>query len=61
MTDSHMRILRLAALRAQRALDDHDAMDHAGDARSLGRRQELVQIAASNRARVSEACARRRY
>jgi len=34
MTDLHLRILRIVAKKRQRALDDHDAADHAADPRS---------------------------
>ena len=60
MSDLHMRILRLVARRAQRELDEHDAGEHARDAVSTARRQDLAHIATRARTRVVDAQARRR-
>jgi diguanylate cyclase (GGDEF)-like protein len=61
MSDPHLRILRLVANNMQRELGDHDAVDHAGDTASTGRRQHLEQMATRTRARVAAAEARRRF
>jgi hypothetical protein len=61
VSDSHIRILRLMAHQTQRDLDDHDALDHAGDTASPGRRHDLVRTATRTRGRVAAAQARRRY
>ena len=61
MSDPHIRILRQVARERQRDLDHHDAVDHAGDTVSTGRRQDLARIATQTRAQVAAAEARRRY
>lgn len=61
MTDVHLRILRLLAKQRQRELDDHDAVDHAGDTGSASRRHELERATGRTRAGVAAAEARRRH
>ncbi|MDQ6820512.1 MAG: hypothetical protein M3076_09305 [Actinomycetota bacterium] len=61
MSDLHIRLLRLVALRRQRELDDYDAAAHLQDPASTERRRHLVRTAIGSRARVAAAQARRRY
>ena len=60
MSDRHLRLLRLVAQYRQRDLDGHDAVGHAGDMASRGRRQDLLRTARQTRVRVTEAQGRRR-
>jgi len=57
--DSHLKILRQVARRLQRALVQHDTLDHAPEPGSARRRQQLERVANRARARVTEAEARR--
>jgi len=57
VTDLHPRVLRMVAKQRQRALDDLDAGDHAGDAASVARRRDLERAAGQT---VAAAEARRR-
>jgi predicted phosphodiesterase len=59
MSDRHMHILRQVARQAQRELDHYDSVDHAGDASSKGRRDQLVRAAKRTRAQVTDAEMRR--
>ena len=61
MTDLNIRFHRLVAHRIQRALDDCDSVEHAGDAASKSRREHLKWLVTRARARVAEAEGRRRY
>jgi hypothetical protein len=54
-----MRILRHVAGQTQRELEQHDTVDHAGDAASRGRREYLVRAARRTRGRVADAEQRR--
>lgn len=60
MTDVHLRILRMVARQRQRELDDHDAVEHARQPASAGRRRDLEQAAGRTRANVTAAQGRRR-
>jgi hypothetical protein len=60
VSDLHVRILRLVARRTQRELDDDNAVEHAVDTASTGRRDYLMGAASRNRTRVVDAQARRR-
>ena len=60
MTDLHPRVLRMVAKQRQRALDDLDAGDHAGEAASVARRRDLERAAGQTNANVAAAEARRR-
>jgi len=60
MTDLHLRILRMVAEQRQRALDDHNAADHAADPRSGEHRRDLARAAGQTKAKVAAAEARRR-
>jgi hypothetical protein len=59
MSDSHINILRQVASRLQRALDQHDALDHAAEPGSSRRRRQLERVAHRARTPVAEAEARR--
>lgn len=59
VSDHHMRILRHVARQSQRELERHDAVDHAGDAASTGRRDYLARAATRTRPRVADAEQRR--
>jgi len=59
MSDSHINILRHVARRLQRALDRHDALEHAVEPGSARRRRQLERVANRARTRVAEAEARR--
>jgi len=59
MSDSHINILRQVASRLQRALDRHDALEHAVEPGSARRRRQLERVANRARTRVAEAEARR--
>jgi hypothetical protein len=61
MTDSHLRILEMAARDSQRRLDEHDAAEGAAAAGSAERRHDLKTRATRTRARVAAALARRRH
>ena len=61
MSDLHLRILGLLAKQRQRELDDHDAVDHSGDAASAGHRRDLERATGRTRPNVAAAEARRRY
>jgi predicted phosphodiesterase len=60
VSDLHIRVLRLVAHQMRRELVDHDAVDHAGDPASPGRRQSLERTMRRTAARVADAEARRR-
>jgi hypothetical protein len=61
MTDLHIRVLRDVARQAQRRLDAHDTVEHAGSAASLNHlREHLDDTASRTRARLTAAEARRR-
>jgi hypothetical protein len=60
VTDTHIRILAMAARHSQRQLDDHDAVKGTPSAGSAERRQDLEERARRTRARVVAARARRR-
>lgn len=59
MTDVHLRLLRLVAQKRQQDLDDHDAVDHAGQSTAAVRRRRLKRAATRTKTRVAEAEARR--
>lgn len=60
MTDPPIRILRLVAHHAQRALDEHHSIDRTGHTASTPRLEHLELAAARTRARVVDADERRR-
>ncbi len=60
MTDPHIRILRLVAHHAQRALDEHHSIDRTRHTASTPRLEHLELAAARTRARVVDADERRR-
>ncbi|MGH8300234.1 MAG: hypothetical protein ACRET5_02060 [Steroidobacteraceae bacterium] len=59
MTDVHLRFLRRIARQRQRALDEHDANNHAASPGSSRRRQQLQHVAERADTHVTEAKARR--
>jgi hypothetical protein len=59
MTDVHLRFLRRIAGQHQRALDEHDANDHAANPGSSRRRQQLQHVAQRADTHVTQAKARR--
>jgi hypothetical protein len=59
MSDSHINMLRHVARRLQRALDQHDALEHAAEPGFSRRRRQLERVANRARTRVAEAEARR--
>jgi hypothetical protein len=61
MTDTHLRILRMAARHSQRRLDEHDAAEGSATAASAEQRQALKTRATRTEARVAAAQARRRH
>jgi hypothetical protein len=59
MTDIHLRLLRRIARHHQRALDEHDANDHAVNPGSSRRREQLQHVAERADTHVTQAKARR--
>jgi hypothetical protein len=61
LTDSHLRILEMAARNSQRRLDEHDAAEGVATAGFAERRHHLKTRATRTRARVAAALERRRH
>lgn len=59
ITDIHLRLLRRIARHHHRALDEHDANDHALNPGSSRRRQQLQHVAERADTHVTQAKARR--
>lgn len=59
MTDTHLSLLRLVALRRRRALEKHETDEPIGDAMSIRRRDQLARVAARASRHLKDAELRR--